>query len=344
MPKSSEENKKQIVQSRFDSIQQQADDYVSENVFEINRLSKSFNTIKQYIRALDRFEKYLHEVYKLKIINLYFLPSAWSQISFGLVQTFQRYLLNEGYAFKTINTYISAIKVHSKWAYNAQTIEIDTFSRIQNIEPLKESQEKRIRERLELKTKRIGNKKSKPTLLSDEQLNELIQSIDTSKINGKRNLAMFLIFIDLGFRVGEVVGLEIDNFDFQTGIITSYREKVSKTQKHHMSERLKIAVIDYLYFFPIEKTGALFISFSKNSTYFGTRLGIRSVQKIFSRKGKELGLGKPFSPHDLRHTWATNVAKQQIALPNLIQAGGWTGPGTALRYIQDQEIANEGIL
>jgi len=45
----------------------------------------------------------------------------------------------------------------------------------------------------------------------------------------------------------------------------------------------------------------------------------------------------------LRHYWATDAAKSGTSIEILISAGGWTGAGTALRYIDTGKIANKGI-
>jgi integrase len=58
--------------------------------------------------------------------------------------------------------------------------------------------------------------------------------------------------------------------------------------------------------------------------------------------GERLGLDH-LSAHDLRHYWATAAARSGTPVDRLQQAGGWTSPAMALRYVEAAEIANRGV-
>jgi len=49
------------------------------------------------------------------------------------------------------------------------------------------------------------------------------------------------------------------------------------------------------------------------------------------------------SAHDLRHTWATRAARSGVDPFRLQQAGGWSSLAMPRRYVEDSEIANEGM-
>ena len=59
--------------------------------------------------------------------------------------------------------------------------------------------------------------------------------------------------------------------------------------------------------------------------------------------GKLIGI-KNLSPHDLRHSWATEHARQGVNVKALQQAGGWSSPSMPLHYVQENDIANEGLV
>jgi integrase len=58
--------------------------------------------------------------------------------------------------------------------------------------------------------------------------------------------------------------------------------------------------------------------------------------------GKEIGLDH-LSAHDCRHYWATCAAKNGTDPFVLQEAGGWSSLAMPRRYIEDNEIANEGV-
>lgn len=59
--------------------------------------------------------------------------------------------------------------------------------------------------------------------------------------------------------------------------------------------------------------------------------------------GRLIGI-KNLSPHDLRHSWATEHAQRGVNVKDLQQAGGWSSLYMPLHYVQDSEIANEGLI
>lgn len=51
------------------------------------------------------------------------------------------------------------------------------------------------------------------------------------------------------------------------------------------------------------------------------------------------------SAHDLRHTWATQTAREPgMTLLRLQETGGWSSLAMPRRYIEDAKIANEGMV
>ena len=59
--------------------------------------------------------------------------------------------------------------------------------------------------------------------------------------------------------------------------------------------------------------------------------------------GKQIGLFG-LSAHDCRHYWSTAAVRGKTPLNALMQAGGWNSPAMPMRYIQEAEIANEGVV
>ena len=49
------------------------------------------------------------------------------------------------------------------------------------------------------------------------------------------------------------------------------------------------------------------------------------------------------SPHDLRHYWATQAARNGTPMDRLQDAGGWSSLAMPARYIEAAKIANDGV-
>jgi integrase len=69
----------------------------------------------------------------------------------------------------------------------------------------------------------------------------------------------------------------------------------------------------------------------------------RAITKRVKDLGEDAGI-EGLSPHDLRHYWATQAARSGTPLNRLQQAGGWSSLAMPMRYIEDAEIANEGVI
>ena len=117
-----------------------------------------------------------------------------------------------------------------------------------------------------------------------------------------KNLAMFAVFVQLGLRVHELVGLNTDQVDAPSSTLVAICGKGSTVHdlplgegtlallSAWMKERAQVAR---------EGESALFVSAS------GTRASIRSVQRLVARIREAMGTAKHITPHTFRHTCAT---------------------------------------
>src|SRR5260370_18919157 len=61
-----------------------------------------------------------------------------------------------------------------------------------------------------------------------------------------RDALMMGLFIEHAFRVSEVAGLSIEDFDLEQGLVTIYREKTDETQTHQLKKHTLLAAAHYL--------------------------------------------------------------------------------------------------
>lgn len=66
--------------------------------------------------------------------------------------------------------------------------------------------------------------------------------------------------------------------------------------------------------------------------------GIRKIENLFARWGERLGIPK-FSPHVLRHGFATDLLNRGVPLPQVASLMGHTGVRMLDRYFHEQDAA-----
>jgi len=58
---------------------------------------------------------------------------AWQDITFGLIEAFKRWQLEQGYAIASINAHLSTVKVYTKLAAKSGTITAEEYALIKMV-------------------------------------------------------------------------------------------------------------------------------------------------------------------------------------------------------------------
>ena len=153
-------------------------------------------------------------------------------------------------------------------------------------------------------TERIDSvqiKKSLPKYLTLEQSHTLLDSIIGK--NAERDYAIIILFLNCGFRVSELAGINLSDFSegFESVVVTG---KGSKQRILYLNEACRNAIKAYLKVRPenakLTSKDALFISRNRN------RLSVQMIQTMIYNRLSAAGLGHlKLSVHKLRHTAAT---------------------------------------
>lgn len=144
-----------------------------------------------------------------------------------------------------------------------------------------------------------------PTYLSRDAIERLLgQPLESTPI-GMRDRAMLELLYASGVRVSELVNLNVEDVNLETGFIRCVG-KGNKERVIPIGRKAIEALKAYLTLSrpSIDKGisgGALFLSNR------GRRLCRSAVFKIIKRYGIAAGLSKPPSPHVIRHTFATHL-------------------------------------
>lgn len=322
------------------TIGQVANQVAANHIFTDYLNRKSDYTIATQYAALKRFGEYLEVtgIPGLTAVRLQTEPEAWRGLTWGLVEGFVKWQLHEGYAMATVNNRLSAIKVYAKMAAKAGVIDAQELQLIKVVTGYGRAEAKRVDERRA--TTRVGNKKELPVRLTSQDAHTLKDQPDTPQ--GRRDALLCCLLLDLGLRVGEVYGLFVENFDLEQGELRFYRPKVDMEQTHQLTGDAWRAARRYMVL-DADAEGRLLLGSRKNGRLTNKPMSIRAMQNRITFLGeRQLGL-EGLSPHDCRHYWATDAARNGTDPFRLQEAGGWASLAMPRRYVEMAEIANKGV-
>ncbi|WP_459555603.1 tyrosine recombinase XerC [Lacunimicrobium album] len=155
-----------------------------------------------------------------------------------------------------------------------------------------------------LRTPRTGRKL--PKFLTSDQIAKLLEAPPGNTVMGRRDRAILETIYSAGLRAAELVGLNIEDWDQDSGVIRvrgkGKKERIapvgsfaSKALLRWMADRKSLPTARS------KDSGAMFTSRVK------TRLTTRSLQRLLDKYILQVGLDKQLSPHSLRHSFATHL-------------------------------------
>lgn len=147
-----------------------------------------------------------------------------------------------------------------------------------------------------------------PTVLSVEEIDALINAIDTTKPDGYRNRAILETLYSCGLRVSELVELKINHLYFDEGFI----RVIGKGDKERLVPIAERAINEIQIYFEqvrykqkIQHGFENYVFINRN----GKKLTRVMVFIIIKRLANIIGLEKDISPHTFRHSFATHLVE-----------------------------------
>lgn len=315
------------------TIGQLANSYAQENAFSDYQSRQAQNTLRRQAADLKLFGVFMGEA---GIKADFSRAESWVVVTWGLVEAFVKWQLAQGYAVGSVNVRLATIKRYANLATQAGTMDIAELQMVRTVKGYSRKETKRIDAGRE--TTRIGHKKAEPTILTQWQADSLKQQPDTPQ--GRRDGVLMAILLDHGLRCSEVALLTVEAFVLTEKQFRFYRPKVDKWQRHELTADSFEAVNRYLAH--DLSSGPLIRGSRKGSRLTENGLSIRNIARRVTQLGQVVGIDS-LSPHDCRHYWATQAARSGTPIDKLQQAGGWSNYQRPLEYINEAEIANEGV-
>jgi tyrosine recombinase XerC len=186
---------------------------------------------------------------------------------------------NNPYAKRTIARKLASLRSFFRFLHREKLIEKNPITAIQ--------------------TPRIDKKL--PVFLSVDKMKALIEKTSGDDVSGLRDRALLETLYSTGVRVSELVGLDIDDVDFISGVV-KVLGKGSKERIVPIGEPALNAMRKYIDGRKkVKDKDAVFLNRS------GKRLTDRSVRRVINKHIRACSVAEHISPHSLRHSFATHL-------------------------------------
>ena len=146
-----------------------------------------------------------------------------------------------------------------------------------------------------------------------------------------RNKAILQVFLHCSLRVAEVVSLTVPQVDFGSRAFVAVRTKGDQRLSVYFNDVVAEALEQWL---SVRKqlsvpTGEQHLFLSAR----GKQLRVRTVEHLVSRYATLAGLSRRITPHDLRHSSATEYVELATPLPVVQEQLGHASLATTERYV-----------
>ena len=143
-----------------------------------------------------------------------------------------------------------------------------------------------------------------PSVLSVQEVEAILESVDLKKASGKRDRAILEVLYGCGLRVSEAAGLRISDLRLEDGFIR-VTGKGDKQRLVPLGEMARDAIGAYL-----EDRGEPADHNADDILFlnrFGKPLSRVSLFKLVKNQALAAGIRKEISPHTFRHSFATHL-------------------------------------
>ena len=173
--------------------------------------------------------------------------------------------------------------------------------------------------------------KNVPSFLSEEEMTHFLDlPTKPKKALDYRDKALLELLYATGIRVGELVGMNVEDVNFNQRLIR-VRGKGKKERLLPFGRKAAVSLRDYLRWRKLINQGrieeeALFLNFR------GRRLSSRSVERIVDKYLQRAALRRKISPHSLRHSFASHLLSRGADLRVIQELLGHESLATTQKY------------
>lgn len=179
-----------------------------------------------------------------------------------------------------------------------------------------------------------------PEVLTDDERSRLLEQLNIKTPSGIRNLAIIRLMLDTGLRASELINLRYRDIDLATGRLWVRQGKGSKDRGLWFNGNTRAALEAWFAIKPCPSSNHLPSSMLFTSLDGTKPLCSRWLRKLVKRLAEQAGIDKDIHVHTLRHTFATNLLRQEKNLFLVSKALGHANLSTTQVYLhlEDSEL------
>jgi integrase len=239
------------------------------------------------------------------------LSLPWFELRYAHVQA-ARAALADRLAPATVNKVLAAIRGVARESWLLGLSSADEYQRIAAVPSVK------------------GDPTPRGRALSHDEVGAVFAVCDPSAPSGIRNAALLALLYGAGLRRAEAVGLDLDDFDLETGVVIVRRGKGGRRREVPLPRGARDAVEAWLLVRGSDR-GPLLVPVSSKGSVTLRRLSTQSVYAACRRIVRRSSVAR-FSPHDLRRSYVTDLLGAGADLALVQRLAGHANVATTTRY------------
>lgn len=178
------------------------------------------------------------------------------------------------------------------------------------------------------------NNKIPHTIWSSDEINKILNSIDTTTKIGKRDYAIFMLLTHLGLRFSDVKNIKFEDIDWQMNILNINQNNTGKIVTLPLLDNVGIAIIDYI------KNGrpnvdSKYIFLNRNDESFSPQFSFYHIfKKYLTLANIDISNKKYIGTYSLRHSLATILLQNRTPLSTISGILGHTDINNTAIYLK----------
>ena len=255
----------------------------------------SDNTIRSYKKTFQILIDYLVNIKNFKLSDITF-----KNVTREIILEFLDYLENDKKnSIRTRNQRLACIKSFYQYC---KIDEIDNIDNIRKILMIKAKKE----------TKKVM------VYLTEEELKQIFDSVDTSTKIGRRDLTILTLLYDTAARASEIINLKMEDIHLEEKRIV-LTGKGNKQRVVPIMEQTKELLVNY-----IKENNITNNIYGKNATYSIIKYLFKKINNMFPEKN--------ITPHTFRHTRAVHLLDKGVNIVYIQELFGHASIITAMEY------------
>jgi integrase len=242
----------------------------------------------------------------------------WASLRYQHTQAV-RAQLAASYAPATANKILSALRGVLHEAFRLGQMSAEDYTRASDLQGVK------------------GQSAPRGRALKTGELVALFGACDASTAQGARDAALLAVLYGAGLRRAEVVGLDVADFDVDSGELRVRSGKGRKARTAYVTNGARDALEAWLDLRGSE-AGPLFLAVGKSDDVRPGRITTGAVYQIVARLQTAAKV-KPFSPHDCRRSFITALLAAGNSIAVVQKLAGHASVNTTARYDRSDEDA-----